>query len=84
MSLKYREERAGGGDDPPGAVRRVDEVGGRKDILAVSIEYSADPPMSYKLLINSYVSTMTKAAQGRDGTRRAAEDSAAPRNARIG
>jgi hypothetical protein len=47
----------------PGAVKRVDEVGGRKDILAVSVEYSSDPPMSYKLLINSYVSTMRKAAQ---------------------
>jgi hypothetical protein len=47
----------------PGAVRRVDEVGGRKDILAVSVEYSSDPPMSYKLLINSYVSTLRKAAQ---------------------
>jgi hypothetical protein len=47
----------------PAAVRRVEEIGGRKDILAVSMEYSADPPMSYKLLINSYVSTMKKAAQ---------------------
>jgi hypothetical protein len=47
----------------PGSVQRVDEVGGRKDILAVSVEYSSDPPMSYKLLINSYVSTMRKAAQ---------------------
>ena len=47
----------------PGSVRRVDEVGGRNDILTVGIEYSADPPMSYKLLINSYVSTMRKAAQ---------------------
>ena len=41
----------------------MDEVGGRKDILAVSLEYSSDPPMSYKLLINSYVSTIRKAAQ---------------------
>jgi c-di-GMP-binding flagellar brake protein YcgR len=45
------------------AVARVDEVGGRKDILAVSMRYTSDPPMSYKLLINSYVSTMRKAAQ---------------------
>ena len=47
----------------PAAVRRVEEIGGRKDILAVSMEYSSDPPMSYKLLINSYVSTMRKTAQ---------------------
>jgi hypothetical protein len=45
----------------PGAVTRVDEVGGRKDILAVSLAYSSEPPMSYKLLINSYVSTTSKA-----------------------
>jgi hypothetical protein len=47
----------------PATVRRVDEVGGRRDILTVSIEYSSDTPMSYKLLINSYVSTIRKAAQ---------------------
>jgi len=45
------------------AVARVDEVGGRSDILAVSMRYTSDPPMSYKLLINSYVSTTRKAAQ---------------------
>jgi hypothetical protein len=44
----------------PARVNRVDEVGGRKDILAVVLEYSSDPPMSYKLLINSYVSTFRK------------------------
>ncbi|MGO9310583.1 MAG: PilZN3 domain-containing protein [Spirochaetia bacterium] len=44
------------------AVVRVEEVGGRKDILAVSMQYSADAPMSYKLLINSYVSTTRKLA----------------------
>jgi len=47
----------------PATVRRVEEAGGRKDILAVSMEYSSTPPMSYKLLINSYVSTIRKAAQ---------------------
>ncbi len=55
----------------PAAVRRVEEIGGRKDILAVGMEYSADPPMSYKLLINSYISTMRKAVQ-------AAPDAPAP------
>jgi hypothetical protein len=44
----------------PAIVRRVEEVGGRKDILAVGIEYTADPPMKYKLLINSYLSTVRK------------------------
>ena len=46
----------------PGSIRRVEEVGGRKDILAVSIEYTGDTPMSYKLLINSYVSTIRQAS----------------------
>jgi hypothetical protein len=45
----------------PAVVRRVEEIGGRKDIFAVSIEYSSDPPMSYKLLINSFISTLRKA-----------------------
>jgi hypothetical protein len=44
----------------PGVIRRIEEVGGRKDILAVSIEYTGDPPMTYKLLINSYLSTVRK------------------------
>jgi hypothetical protein len=53
----------------PARVNRVDEVGGgRKEILTVSAEYTGEPPMSYKLLINSYVSTL----------RRAADKSAAP------
>jgi hypothetical protein len=47
----------------PAVVGRVDEVGGRKDILAVSMVYTSEPPMSYKLLINSYVSTIRKAAR---------------------
>jgi hypothetical protein len=47
----------------PATVRRVEEIGGRPDILAVGMEYSSDTPMSYKLLINSYVSTMRKAAR---------------------
>ena len=48
----------------PAAVRRVEEIGGRKDILAVGLEYSSDPPIGYKLLINSYLSAtkMTPAA----------------------
>ncbi len=45
------------------SVRRVDEVGGRQDILTVGLEYTGDPGMSYKLLINSYVSTLRRAAQ---------------------
>lgn len=49
----------------------MDEVGGRKDIVAVAVEYPRDPPMSYKLLLNSYLSTQ-----------RAASREAAPQDAR--
>jgi hypothetical protein len=41
-------------------IRRVEEVGGRKDIVVVGVEYPQDPPMTYKLLINSYISTQRK------------------------
>jgi hypothetical protein len=47
----------------PGTILRVEEVGGRKDILAVSIQYASDPGMGYKLLINSYLTTIRKVAQ---------------------
>ncbi len=41
-------------------IRRVDEVEGTKDIVAVAMEYSPEPPMSYKLLINTYLSAHRK------------------------
>jgi hypothetical protein len=63
VSLKFSRSEQVPEMTLPATVLRVDEVGGRKDILAVSVEYSSDPPMSYKLLINSYISTMRKAAQ---------------------
>ncbi|HEY9594302.1 MAG TPA: PilZ domain-containing protein, partial [Spirochaetia bacterium] len=47
----------------PGAIRRVEEIGGRKDILALGIEFTGDPPMTYKLLINSYIASMRKPGQ---------------------
>jgi hypothetical protein len=48
----------------PAAVRRVEEAAGRKDILLVGMEYSAEPPMSYKLMINSYLSRTKRDARG--------------------
>jgi len=44
----------------PGTITRVEEVGGRKDIIAVAIEYAADTPISYKLLINSFITSSRK------------------------
>jgi len=43
-----------------GVIRRVDEVGGRKDIVMVALEYPREPPMSYKLLINTFISSARK------------------------
>jgi hypothetical protein len=63
VSLKFSRSEQVPEMTIPATVGRVDELGGRKDILAVSMVYSSDPPVSYKLLINSYVSTMKKAVQ---------------------
>ena len=43
-----------------GTVRRVEPVGGRRDVSVVAVEYVRDTPMSYKLLINSYISSQRK------------------------
>ena len=42
-------------------VRRAEEVGGHKDILALGVEYEGEVPMSYKLLISSYLTAVRKA-----------------------
>ncbi len=43
-----------------GVIRRVDEVGGRKDIVVVAVEYPREPPVGYKLLVNSYIAALRK------------------------
>jgi hypothetical protein len=55
-------------------------VGGRKEILAISVEFSGDPPITYKLLINSYVSSVRKATQEAEkaGPAKAAAPAAQP------
>jgi hypothetical protein len=80
VSLKFSRSDQVAEMTLPAAVRRVDEVGGRKDFLAVSMEYSSDPPMSYKLLINSYISTMRKSAQD---AQKAQVQTAPPAPARV-
>lgn len=45
----------------PGVVRRAEEVGGHQNILAIGIEFQGDIPMSYKLLISSYLGSVRKA-----------------------
>ncbi len=61
-----------------GIIRRVDMVGGRKDIVLVAVEYPRDTPMSYKLLINSYISTQRKTAPEPPLKKPASAASAAP------
>jgi len=60
IALRIAREEPAGALALTGLIRRVEELGGRKDILAVCIEYSPDPPMTYKLLINNYLSAMRK------------------------
>jgi hypothetical protein len=50
-----------------GTITRVEEVGGRRDIKAVAIEYATDTPISYKLLINSFL-TSRKASKDGDSS----------------
>jgi hypothetical protein len=49
-----------------GTITRVEEVGGRRDIKAVAIESAADTPISYKLLINSFITSSRKAPKDGD------------------
>ena len=61
-----------------GVVRRLDEVGGRKDILLIGIEYAGDSPMGYKLLINSFLNTSRKGGTETDGKAPAGTSRSAP------
>lgn len=60
VSLKIAKGEQAAEMTLPGVIKRIEEVGGRKDIVAVSIQYSADPPMTYKLLISSFLTSMRK------------------------
>jgi hypothetical protein len=60
VSLKIAKGEQAAEMTLPGVIKRIEEVGGRTDIVAVCIQYSADPPMTYKLLINSFLMSMRK------------------------
>jgi hypothetical protein len=47
-----------------GAVMRIEEVEGRPDILALGIQFAAEPPMSYKIMISGYLSSVRKTIGG--------------------
>ena len=51
----------------PGTITRVEEIAGRRDIKAVAIEYASDTPISYKLLINSFLTSRKAAKEGDQG-----------------
>jgi hypothetical protein len=44
-----------------GNIVRVEQVEGRKDVVALSIQFSSDPPISYKQKINGYFAAQSKA-----------------------
>jgi hypothetical protein len=44
----------------PGEILRVENVEGRKDIVVIALMYTEDTPVSYKLMINSYLTTIRK------------------------
>jgi hypothetical protein len=43
-----------------GIVRHAEEVGGHKEIISLGVQLEGEIPMSYKLLISSYLSTVRK------------------------
>lgn len=47
----------------PGEMLRVENVEGRKDIVVIALKYTDDPPMNYKLMINSYLTSVRKGAE---------------------
>ncbi|HVO37936.1 MAG TPA: PilZ domain-containing protein [Spirochaetia bacterium] len=59
-------------------VRRIEKVGGRSDIDCVAVEYVRDTPLSYKLLINSYLSLRKGGAEAPAAQAPASHASTAP------
>jgi hypothetical protein len=58
-SLTLRVRKGEQADDMAiaGVVRRTEDVQGRTDIRALGIEYTSEPPMSYKLMISGYLAS---------------------------
>ncbi len=51
------------GDPPedisiPAEIMRVENVEGRKDIVALALQFSQEPPIGYKLMINGYLTAV--------------------------
>jgi hypothetical protein len=51
------------GDPPeeitiPAEIMRVENVEGRKDIVVLALQFSQEPPISYKLMINGYLTAV--------------------------
>ena len=44
-----------------GAIVRVEDVQGRNDLVALSIKFSTEPPISYKQKINGFFATQIDA-----------------------
>lgn len=64
----------------PGVIARVEDVEGRRDIVALALKFEDDPPVSYKLLINSYLTGQRPgSAAGKPQPHGPAHASAAPK-----
>jgi hypothetical protein len=55
------------GDPPeeinvPAEIMRVENVEGRKDIVALALRFSQDPPIGYKVMINGYLTAVRHGA----------------------
>jgi hypothetical protein len=51
-----------------GEILRVENVEGRADIVALALRYTEDPPLSYKLMINAYLTAVRKIPDPRAGS----------------
>jgi hypothetical protein len=47
----------------PGEITRVENVADRKDIVALAVEFTQDTPITYKLLINGYLTSVRKSGE---------------------
>lgn len=47
-----------------GEVLRIEAVEGRKDIVAIGIQFGEDLPISYKMMIHDYLGSLRKSAPG--------------------
>jgi hypothetical protein len=60
----------------PGEIMRVENVEGRKDIVVIALCFSGEPPVSYKLMVNNYLTGVRKGSDSHGAEASAARESA--------